>query len=173
LCDAIFRALPLVDPDETVIIGLPDTIWFPDDALCFLPDDELSFLLFPVERPEFFDAVLTDSTGAVTEIRVKQPNGGSPWIWGAFKAPGIVLRGLYELWEERGRADEYMGTLVNAHLARGGRAIGVKAGTDYVDVGTLNGYREAMRLLGAMHERTALEQRADSTARFGTGRLVS
>src|SRR3954471_20848637 len=29
LCDAIFRALPLVDPDDQVLVGLPDTIWFP------------------------------------------------------------------------------------------------------------------------------------------------
>src|SRR5690242_8523604 len=30
LCDAIFRALPLIPPDEEVIVGLPDTIWFPE-----------------------------------------------------------------------------------------------------------------------------------------------
>src|SRR4051812_36654730 len=29
LCDAIFRACPLVADDEPVLIGLPDTIWFP------------------------------------------------------------------------------------------------------------------------------------------------
>lgn len=54
LCDAVFRARPFVRPDEQVVIGLPDTIWFPDDALRALPDNVLSFLLFPVERPEFF-----------------------------------------------------------------------------------------------------------------------
>src|SRR3954453_11731387 len=48
LCDAIFRALPLIHPDEPVLIGLPDTIWFPQDALRMLDDRELSFLLFPV-----------------------------------------------------------------------------------------------------------------------------
>src|SRR3954466_5085420 len=48
LCDAIFRALPLISPDEHVLIGLPDTIWFPCDALVSLPDSELSFLLFEV-----------------------------------------------------------------------------------------------------------------------------
>src|SRR4051812_38149325 len=31
LCDAIFRASLLVGPDEPVIVGLPDTIWFPQD----------------------------------------------------------------------------------------------------------------------------------------------
>ena len=45
------------------------------------------------------------------------------------------------------RGDEYIGTLVNAYLATGGEAVAVPAGTDYVDVGTLGGYREAMRLL--------------------------
>ena len=51
LCDAIFRALPLIDADEPVLVGLPDTVWFPTDGLRDLPDDVLSFLLFPVERP--------------------------------------------------------------------------------------------------------------------------
>ena len=60
LCDAIFRAAPLIPQTEPVVIGLPDTIWSPVDALTQLPDDVLSFLLFPVEHPEFFDAVVTD-----------------------------------------------------------------------------------------------------------------
>src|SRR5215213_7712288 len=44
LCDAIFRALPLVSPGEPVLIGLPDTIWFPENGFGLLPDNELSFL---------------------------------------------------------------------------------------------------------------------------------
>src|SRR5438045_701490 len=51
LCDAVFCAAPLVGRDEPIIVGLPDTIWFPADALAALPDDILSFLLFPVEQP--------------------------------------------------------------------------------------------------------------------------
>ena len=71
LCDAIFRALPLIPEHEPVIVGLPDTVWFPSDALAGLPDDRLSFLLFPVERPELFDAVALDADGRVLEIQVK------------------------------------------------------------------------------------------------------
>jgi dTDP-glucose pyrophosphorylase len=147
LCDAIFRAAPLAGPDETVLVGLPDTIWFPEDGFCALPADRLSFLLFPVERPEFFDAVVVDDSGRVHEIQVKQQDAASNWIWGAFKMPGRILHRLAALWQERDRRDEYLGTLVNAWLAEGGEAFGVKAGTDYVDVGTLNGYRTAVRLL--------------------------
>ena len=147
LCDAIFQALPLVPRDEPVIVGLPDTIWFPEDALAGLAHDRTSFLLFPVPRPELFDAVETDASGRVERIIVKAKATGTGWIWGAFKlAPG-VLHDLHALWRERGRVDEYMGTLVNAWLALGHAAYGVRAGESYVDVGTLNGYREAMRLL--------------------------
>src|SRR5690606_15988524 len=71
LCDALFQASSLIAPDESVLVGLPDTIWFPVDGFARLPDDHLSFLLFPVERPELFDAVLTDEAGNVREIRVK------------------------------------------------------------------------------------------------------
>lgn len=147
LCDAIFRACPLVAKDEPVLIGLPDTIWYPEDGFARLRDDELSFLLFPVERPEFFDAVVTAEDGRVEEIQVKRKDARSSWIWGAFKMPGATLHELQALWREPGRGDEYMGTLVNAWLARGGVARGVRAGEAYVDVGTLNGYREALRVL--------------------------
>jgi dTDP-glucose pyrophosphorylase len=149
LCDAIFRAAPLVHPDEAVAVGLPDTIWFPEDALKRLPDDCLAFLLFPVEQPELFDAVVTDGDGRVQEIQVKSPQARSHWVWGAFKMPGRVFHDLHELWLARDREDEYFGTLVNAYLADGGEAAGVRAGEGYVDVGTLHGYREALRLLAA------------------------
>ncbi|HEU5122704.1 MAG TPA: nucleotidyltransferase family protein [Verrucomicrobiae bacterium] len=147
LCDAIFRALPLIAPNEEVVIGLPDTIWFPEMALRELPDGKLSFLLFPVDQPEFFDAVVTDDSGRVQEIQVKQRGAKSNWIWGAFKMPGSILRELFDLWNARNRSDEYLGTLVNAYLANGGRAEGVRAGDSYVDLGTLDGYRSAIALL--------------------------
>jgi glucose-1-phosphate thymidylyltransferase len=164
LCDAIFRAAPLIAPDEPVIVGLPDTVWFPEDALAALPDDELSFLLFPVERPEFFDAVLLDEDDRVLEIQVKRPDAASRWIWGAFKMPGRRLHELERLWRERRCADEYIGTLVNAYLTAGGKAVGVKAGQAYVDVGTLHGYRAAIALLAE-----AAGQEGAAGARVGLG----
>ena len=147
LCDAIFRAATVVPPDEPVLIGLPDTIWFPEDALRALPDDRLSFLLFPVEEPRHFDAVVTDDTGRVLAIDVKSDTARSDWIWGAFKMPGRVSHELHAFWRARPAPDEYIGTLVNAWLARGGEAVGVRAGELYADVGTLEGYRMAMELL--------------------------
>jgi dTDP-glucose pyrophosphorylase len=152
LCDAIFRALPFIDTNEVVLVGLPDTIWFPEDGFSALRDDRLSFLVFPVERPEFFDAVVADEQGRVQRIEVKNSYPNSSWVWGAFKMPGSILHQLYALWCKRDRSDEYIGTLVNAYLAEGGEAFSVAAGEVYVDVGTLNGYREAMRVLGKQTE---------------------
>ena len=147
LCDAVFRALPLVGPDEGVMIGLPDTIWLPANGLCALPNDKLSFLLFPVDHPEFFDAVVTDEHGGVQQIQVKQRGASTQWIWGAIKIPGREFRSLHELWCRPERRDEYFGTLVNAWLGEGGTALGVRAGHRYGDVGTLHGYRAALHLL--------------------------
>ena len=161
LCDAIFHAAPVVQPNEPVAIGLPDTIWFPENGLTALPDDQLSFLLFPVEQPQHFDAVVTDENGCVEEIQVKQANARSSWVWGAFKMPGTVFHELHQLWLTREPRDEYFGTLVNEYIARGGSAVGVRAGESYVDVGTLHGYREAIMLL---NERRVRETRTEAVA---------
>lgn len=147
LCDAVFCASPLIGHDESVVVGLPDTVWFPEAGLAPLPDDKVSFLLFPVAQPELFDAVVTDTSGRIEAIEVKRPGTRSRWVWGAFKLPGRVLHEMHALWQQPGRGDEYIGTLMNAWLAGGGEAWGVRGGETYVDVGTLNGYREAVRLL--------------------------
>ena len=167
LCDAIFRALPLLAADEPVLVGLPDTIWFPEDALCRLPDGGLSFLLFPVERPELFDAVVLDERDQVREIQVKRPGAASRWIWGAFKMTGAILRELHDLWQARQQQDEYVGTLVNAWLEQGGEATGVRAGTSYVDVGTVRGYREAVMLLSGDMPPPGLTQKSMPAGRGG------
>lgn len=149
LCDAVFRAAPLIHPDEHVVIGLPDTVWFPSHALASLPDDILSLLLFPVHRPDLFDAVSTNEHGDVRQIHVKQRDAPTHWIWGAVKMPGHIFHALHKLWRRPERSDEYLGTLINAWLAEGGRALGVRAGCQYVDTGTVDGYRAAIRLLEA------------------------
>jgi glucose-1-phosphate thymidylyltransferase len=146
LCDAIFRAAPLIGLQDSVVVGLPDTIWFPADALNALPHG-FAFLLFPVEQPQFFDAVVVDEADKVVEIQVKQPEARSNWIWGAFRMPGATLHDLHRLWLRPDRGDEFIGTLVNAWIAEGGEAYGSKAGTAYVDVGTFGGYRMAINLL--------------------------
>jgi dTDP-glucose pyrophosphorylase len=149
LCDALFRALPILHEDEEVLIGLPDTVWFPVDGYTRLPEGQLAFLLFQVDQPSLFDAVVTDAHGRVDQIQVKAAQPRTDWVWGAFRMPAQVFRELHALWEPR--QDEYVGTLVNAYLQHGGRARGVRAGQVYYDVGTLEGYRAAIASLADDH----------------------
>lgn len=156
LCDALFRAMQVMRDDEDVLIGLPDTVWFPLDGFCALPRDALSFLLFPVEEPQRFDAVVTRGD-AVVEIQVKAERPKTQWVWGAFRMPARVLRELHEVWQLPQRGDEYVGTLVNEYLRRGGRAYGICAGERYFDVGTVDGYRAA---IDALREPAIIDGRA-------------
>lgn len=164
LCDALFHAASLVGADDPVLVGLPDTIWFPVDGFRRLRPTGLSFLLFPVDDASAFDAVACDETGRVKAIEVKKPRPSTSWIWGAFRLMGRDLRELEQLWRRRDRVDEYFGTLVNAWLAEGGEASAVKAGEHYVDVGTLGGYRAAITLLAAREggDRTPHEARPET-----------
>lgn len=72
------RGLPFADGNESIVVGLPDTVWFPEKALRALPKDDLAFLLFPVDEPKHFDAVIADDSGAVREIQVKSATPDSP-----------------------------------------------------------------------------------------------
>jgi dTDP-glucose pyrophosphorylase len=147
LCSALFCATPLIDPDDFVITCLPDTVWFPENALCMLRHNHFSFVLFPVNHPEYYDSVELDDLGYIKKIHVKENIASDLWIWGAFGLPGKTFQKLYQLWVHRDRKDEYIGTLVNAFIEQGNSVYGVKSGLSYVDVGTLNGYREAMSVL--------------------------
>jgi dTDP-glucose pyrophosphorylase len=152
LCDALFTALPFISPGDDVLVGLPDTVWFPVNGFDHLPRREFSFLLFPVERPELFDAVITDDGDRVKEIQVKHANPSTNWVWGAFRLPAEEFFGLQSLWHEREQSDQYIGTLVNAYIEKGHNVGAVRRGETYVDVGTLHGYREAVKLLGNQQE---------------------
>jgi len=134
-----------------VLIGLPDTIWFPENAyrpaLDALNGTEVSLVLFPVPNPEAFDAVACDDLGYVRKVQVKTPAAESNWIWGAITATGEAFHSLKLLWESRHRADQYIGDLFNAYIAAGNSIRGSHVGEMYLDVGTLEGYRLAQDYL--------------------------
>jgi hypothetical protein len=57
------------------------------------------------------------------------------------------------LWLIRKRKDEFFGTLANAYLEIGGKASGIYASGQYVDIGTVHGYRNAIKLLWEVQEK--------------------
>ena len=165
LCDALFRAEPFARPHDSVLIGLPDTIWFPENgyrqALSAIEHTqaEVGLLLFPVTNPQAFDAVVSDDFGYVREVEVKRADAHSHWIWGAVTTTGRALHDLKLLWESRHREDEYLGYLLNAYIAAGNVVRSIAAGEIYMDVGTLDGYHQALNFLRS-HPRSHDQSRA-------------
>lgn len=149
LCDALFRAEPFVRDDEQVLIGLPDTIWFPENAYRPAIDEraDVNLVLFPVLNPSVFDAVVCDQFGYVQTVEVKESEAHSHWIWGAVTASGRAFRALKHLWDSRHRDDEYLGHLLNAYISAGNPVRGTFCGEHYMDVGTIEGYHAAQDYL--------------------------
>ncbi|MBV8207531.1 MAG: nucleotidyltransferase family protein [Acidobacteria bacterium] len=149
LCDAVFRAEPFARHGDRVLIGLPDTVWFPENA--FSPalesGSDLDLVLFPVTNPAAFDSVIADDSGRVERVEVKSRDAASCWIWGALTMTSRALHHLKLLWEARHRQDEYLGHLLNAYIAAGNQVTATRSGELYMDVGTLEGYRVAQDFL--------------------------
>jgi len=162
LCDALFRAEPFVRRDEQVLIGLPDTIWFPENAYRPAVDQnaDVNLVLFPVLEPAVFDAVVCDDYGYVQRVEVKQKDASSHWVWGAVTATAEAFRALKLLWDARHREDEYLGHLLNAYIAAGNVVRGAFSGEHYMDVGTIEGYHAAQDYLRAARSRAPLVQQA-------------
>ena len=153
LCDAVFRAVPFVNPAELVLIGLPDTIWYPRHAFAAAPAASIHLITFPVPNPEEFDAVIPASkpssgqsaAGAVARIEVKSHGSRERRVWGAITAGGREFLQLAALWRERQCQDQYLGHLFNAWIAAGNRISFDRVGTHYWDIGSPNGYLRALK----------------------------
>ncbi len=158
LCDALFRAEPFVRGSEQVLIGLPDTIWFPENAYwpAVEKKSDIDLVLFPVTNPSVFDAVTCDEHGYVLRVEVKQPDAHSHWIWGGVTATGEAFRALKLLWEARHREDEFLGNLLNAYMDAGHVVHATFSGEHYMDVGTVEGYHAAQDYLRALRRKPVL-----------------
>ncbi|HVZ19236.1 MAG TPA: sugar phosphate nucleotidyltransferase [Terriglobales bacterium] len=151
LCDALFRAEPFARNHDHVLIGLPDTIWFPENAYRAALDRnqnaDVNLVCFPVADPSAFDSVVSDDHDYVQRVDVKMRNAQSYWIWGAVITTGAAFHRLKLLWESRHRADEYLGYLLNAFIDAGNTVQASQVGETYMDVGTLQGYHSAQDFL--------------------------
>lgn len=151
LCDALFRAESFARNHDHVLIGLPDTIWFPENAyrLALEKDStaDVNLICFPVLDPAQFDAVVSDEHGYVEQVEVKRKGAQSHWIWGAITTTGSAFRALKLLWQSRHREDEYLGHLLNAFIDAGNFVRATHVGETYMDVGTLQGYHAAQDFL--------------------------
>ncbi len=157
LCDALFRGEPFALRHNEVLIGLPDTIWFPENAYRPALDfrrAEVNLVCFPVLDPSQFDAVVADELGYVRRVEVKKKDAHSDWIWGAVTATGEAFHELKLLWEARHREDQFLGDLLNAYIDAGSSVRAIYAGESYMDVGTVGGFHAAQDFLRGLHDGT-------------------
>src|ERR1051325_2592054 len=154
LCDALFRTEPFARHFKQVLIGLPDTIWFPENAYHQALKNNrgagVNLVCFPVVNASAFDAVVSDDQGWVQSVEVKRSDAHSLWIWGAVTASGEAFCHLKLLWEARHRRYEYLGHLINAYIRAGNTVRATHCGEKYMDVGTLEGYHAAQDFLRSL-----------------------
>ena len=145
-CAMLFRAVPLVAPAE------------PSSSACRIPSGFRRMVFArcrTIASPCCCSRWTTPSCSMPWSPR---PTGGSSRSRSSSRVPNRSGSGapsrcpersctIAPAVVERDQRDEYLGTLLNAYIGRGGQAYGVCAGEAYVDVGTLNGYREAIQLL--------------------------
>ena len=161
LCDALFRAEPFARNFGQVLIGLPDTIWFPENAYLQALENSrgagVNLVCFPVLDASPFDAVVSDEQDWVRRVEVKRKDPQSQWIWGAVTATGESFHQLKLLWEARHRKDEYLGHLLNAYIEAGNLVRSTHCGETSMDVGTLDGYHAAQDFLRGLRQVTIPE----------------
>jgi dTDP-glucose pyrophosphorylase len=132
LAQSIALGLDGLEHDAIALIGLPDTIWGPEDGFAQLVealDDEIDVVLglFSSTEPERSDVVSLDAEGRVTAVDVKPERPASNLIWGCAAARVGVLAGLeHGAWPGEHFDD----------LARAGRVRGLRLTGDFLDVGT-------------------------------------
>jgi glucose-1-phosphate thymidylyltransferase len=127
-------------PDDVVLLGFPDTIWEPVDGFARLvPElDGAAVALGLFRTPDLArsDVVALDEGGRITAVAIKPAQPASEWIWGCAAVRASALDGLAAAGE------------IGAHfdaLARRAVVRGVRLSDEWVDVGTPEGLRRALR----------------------------
>jgi hypothetical protein len=124
-----------------VLVGLPRHGVVPRRRLRAASGRRALVPALPGRAPEYFDAVVTDAAGRrVLEIQVKQPRPPRTGCGAPSSSPAPSSARCTRSGCAATARDEYLGTLVNAWLAEGGEALGVRARRD------VRGRRHAPRL---------------------------
>jgi NDP-sugar pyrophosphorylase family protein len=138
--ESLLAALHDVPDSAIALVGFPDTLWEPPDALRILADrvragSDLALGLFEVDEPERCDVVEVTDAGHIKSIVVKPERPTTNVTWGIFAARVALLRGLSS-WAEPG---DYFDS-----VARRQAVPGVLFQGPYEDAGT----KESLSRLG-------------------------
>lgn len=133
--ESFAAAIRLLDDDDVVLIGWPDTIWEPPDGYLPLVDAvdggrEIAIGLFHLTADlERSDVVTFTDDGTVTGIHVKPATPPSSWVWGCAAARARMLREL-----ER---EPWPGGYFDSLVRRGVEIASVRLSDVWLDIGTV------------------------------------
>ena len=132
VAQSILAGLDGLEPDDVVLVGLPDSVWDPVDGFEHLMRElssraDVVLGVFRSSEPERGDVVDVGSDGVVRGVAVKPAEPTGDLVWGAVAARAGALAGLGRHTEPGDLFDE---------LARGGRALAVRFPGEFIDIGT-------------------------------------
>jgi glucose-1-phosphate thymidylyltransferase len=180
MADAIDAAYPWIG-DATVLMGMPDTIFRPVDALAKLrvfyeqEHADLALAVAPTDEPGRLGPVLVDAGGRVLEVMDKPeaPPHNNVWVvacWGATFTEFLhsylaarrpshdVVSGFPSTALGAGsRTEVALGSIFQAFVERGSRvrALSFDDGF-YIDAGTMEGLRAAQRVVASVSTKPVL-----------------
>ena len=124
--ETIAAAIPFLER-APVVVGFPDIVYRPDDAVARVTaelgstDAPVVLGLFPSDRPEGSDRVAVDDGGRVRAVRIKEPDAGLRWAWGvAAWRPEFTRLLVDEVREARGGSDSelWLGDVVRSAIVK-------------------------------------------------------
>ncbi|NMC00856.1 MAG: dTDP-glucose pyrophosphorylase [Chloroflexi bacterium] len=157
-------ALDLVSPwlkgNETILMGMPDTIIEPRDAFNRLLNAhrtwkaDLTLGLFPTERPQKFGMIGINAAHDVIAHQDKPRQTDLKWLWGITCWGPAFTTFMHETLEQEGREiaarrgrEPVLGDIFDLALARGLRVKGLPFEDGrYIDIGTYDDLRQAVLL---------------------------
>ena len=146
LFDGIALPTQFLRDEDELYFGLPDTIWYPKDGFSQLDTKpgELVLGLFDTGTPERFDSVALDSSGHITDLKVKVANPPSKWTWAIGK---MTVRAANEMRKYEYEADQprLFGDIMSSYIkAHPKLSYGVQlADSHCLDVGVPDDYERA------------------------------
>jgi glucose-1-phosphate thymidylyltransferase len=144
VAESIALGIADLHADDLVLIGFPDTIWYPTDgfrrlvALVAHEDVDVALGLFRTQDLRRSDVVVCDGE-RVTAIAVKPAEPPTDVIWGCAAAHAGALSNI--------ASAESPGEFFN-RLSRLGRVRGLLLSDLWIDAGTPDGLQAARRLIG-------------------------
>lgn len=144
LAESLSFALRGLADADVVLIGLPDTIWEPEDGYVALVGAivrgaEIALGVFRFDEPERGEVVTFEDDGAVTGVAVRPRDPASDWIWGCAAGRVSALRGL----EGAAEVGEFLDS-----VCKRGRVLALPLAGPYFDIGTNEGLAAAIAALG-------------------------